>query len=72
MTDKKSKNTTKETKDSNQNDFLVVMEGKLKGRKELLKEKQTKDRSTTAINNAEDASLSISFILPPCIILAAG
>lgn len=43
MTDKKSKNTTKETKDSNQNDFLVVMEGKLKGRKELLKEKQTKD-----------------------------
>ena len=40
MTSKKPKNTTKETKDVNQNDFRVVMEGKLKGRKELLKENQ--------------------------------
>lgn len=43
MTNKKTKKTTKETKDVNQNDFRVVMEGKLKGRKELLKEKQTED-----------------------------
>ena len=40
MTSKKPKNTTKEIKDVNQNDFPIVAVGKLKGRKELLKESQ--------------------------------